>query len=732
MASSNQKKRECPALGRIIRRNECGEWRHAEVKCPADCPFNPFGPGEYGDAYKRIEDRGYKNSMDALGASLDEDERRRWISRLELADDIESQCFALSRIYFNKDASGQSVIQRLASEPSPSLKNDDRQMLMGMARTEPAVIEIRSILNDRLVEVMDLSSGEDRRLLVCDFALAARSCRFDTYLTWIFPMPHYWRLNGFMLPFRPINDLDGWQVLQEIIRHQGGDPAHFKSDPLWLMEHLREVVGVQEKAIQLRNQQMFAGIDAWWHTGNYISVEPAASAKLVKLLDRHDELLNEPVETEGSGDPPWATHDWGWLDKSSGGKGMHKVRGTVLHNAFENRWRIEAMSMERYQVLKLRFENLAAGLVRFTGEESRNLAEDTSFARTKPVAEDEVPPALRSQSMTLVTESLHSEVGGHGDIVAGTIGRIFAKWLDEAVPMLDNKTPRQAATDPQLRQPLVSLVKGQVNSIDQQNLRNGSRVDIQDSLRELGIDELMEPAPPPRQRPPTRDYADDRHPDDDFWTDEGDEDWDTPLFGDDTDDMPDPEALKLREERIEREYLSRPYSPRIQRKLNEEDIQDRLDVDFARYEDSYALLEEFNHMGGSDFVSVLRAFSKDIGLGEKSIAVLLMALVPARACLVEFDHRIQRMDPESLKWRYQSVSREFEKLLDRGDSNAATDFLQDACLQPNVYLAATETVFELHNRIRLREKEVTVLLVAIRVLIDLICLGLGPPGSRRR
>src|SRR5690606_7548533 len=71
-------------------------------------------------------------------------------------------------------------------------------------------------------------------------------------------------------------------------------------------------------------------------------------------------------------------------------------------------------------------------------------------------------------------------------------------WLDQPLPRLEGRTPREAAGDPALRGRVAGLVKRQVMDQDRENLRTGGTADVGWLARELGLTEIDVPAPPPR------------------------------------------------------------------------------------------------------------------------------------------------------------------------------------------------------------------------------------------
>jgi hypothetical protein len=90
-------------------------------------------------------------------------------------------------------------------------------------------------------------------------------------------------------------------------------------------------------------------------------------------------------------------------------------------------------------------------------------------------------------------------------------------FLDHKIPALNNKTPREAAKTPKLRPRLIQTMKMHARNIDRHNLENGTNIEINWALAELGLDEIILPPPPPRNtqtntnlnEPESEDYDDD-------------------------------------------------------------------------------------------------------------------------------------------------------------------------------------------------------------------------------
>jgi hypothetical protein len=77
------------------------------------------------------------------------------------------------------------------------------------------------------------------------------------------------------------------------------------------------------------------------------------------------------------------------------------------------------------------------------------------------------------------------------------------EFLNNSVPALDGRTPREAARDPALRPTLVQLMKSRVRQCDERNLESGLQHDANWMLRELGLDEILFDPPPAHRQPKT-------------------------------------------------------------------------------------------------------------------------------------------------------------------------------------------------------------------------------------
>ncbi len=120
-----------------------------------------------------------------------------------------------------------------------------------------------------------------------------------------------------------------------------------------------------------------------------------------------------------------------------------------------------------------------------------------------PRLEALVAPRLRENPSRLDvrTQLQKLDIEDGADVDQAVRMSLLRSWLNEPIPALGGKTPREASMDPTLRPRLEHLVKDQVRSFDEANLRAGTTGDMNWVLKDLSLDELIFPPPPWREAP---------------------------------------------------------------------------------------------------------------------------------------------------------------------------------------------------------------------------------------
>ena len=488
-------KRPCPAKGGTITSAECGSSRNSLFVCPADCPFNPFAPSNY-ERLLEVEsklDRACLNGLHSITAKPQE--LLQQLSRLHAAGDpVAVYTFMAVRLYHDPDHAGLSVGERLLQLQGNGLSNDQQALLRSRCGMRVALLEVHRVLDHERIEAVDLLAPDAGRFVVMDRSIARLAVRFTTVLGFRYALPHFHRFWGAAITVPEITDLDPDAVVGEIAGHLGG-PESGQELPGWLARNLGRVHDSIEAIHEVRRHDMFSSVDAVRGEAVYTLRQPLALC--FERLDQVSEWESGDLSDEESEEGFLDAVDC--LEAPAEGKMANRVLGRVLIG--DDRWRLEANGGQRFAQLRRTFEAHMGDLVAFAGEH----LEDLAARMVQPVSQEQValvPPRLRSQPsrIELSTTRITGSEKSQSQIAADARDEYLRTYPDVAVPALDGLTPRQAAADPKYRPALLRLLKGQVRSFDEENLRQGTSGDIDWLLRELDASELI--LPPPPRRPP--------------------------------------------------------------------------------------------------------------------------------------------------------------------------------------------------------------------------------------
>ncbi|MBI4663989.1 MAG: hypothetical protein HY735_34765 [Verrucomicrobia bacterium] len=498
--SKISKQRECPAAGHRITAAECGENRGSRYACPAECSYFPFAPANY-EALLALEAQ-----VDQKGAQwMFQESRQRHdpVTLQERADRIKSglelQAFMVWNVFLRPDASGLNCVQRWEKCGFSGVKNDERVMLRAKTLTRVAMLEVHRILDSQRTEGVDLLAPTSPPVVIMDRSLAAIAPRFGIFLTWMYPLPHFWRLFGAAIQFPEFGPFEPEEVAVELIRHLGG-PVSEPERRLWLAEHfVRFEEGLHATGLA-RRAEMFARMDAQFGRAVYKLNAPFRECR--RVLDQEPDV--EPDELADEEKKEGFFECRAWIAEKSLTRaetvGGHAILGRALMG--QTHWRLQAFGAERLKSLRKRFEAKLGSRVQFVGERRDDLAasmalKDSKFDRAL------VPPRLLENVEKIILESSRVPVPSRGepeiDPVAELAARQDRSFLEDAIPALDGRTPREAARDPVLRPKLFHLLKSRIRDLDERNLKSGRNEDLNWMLRELGADELIFDPPPPRK-----------------------------------------------------------------------------------------------------------------------------------------------------------------------------------------------------------------------------------------
>lgn len=508
--SSSKKHRPCPATGRTIPAAECGANRVLRYACPPDCVFNPFAPANY-DQLSALEDHATEAAMGRLHEELRTSRAgEATLARLASLQDLgeaDQECLWL--FHGERDADGRTLLQRWERDGFAGQKNDTRVILRGRAQHRVLLLEVLCVRDSQTIEVVDLLAPGQPRLTVIDRGLASSANRFNVYLACGYPLPHYWRLLGFAIPLPSIVDFSPEQVFQELILHLGApiEPADRQS---WLVRHFRHIQSAVTATTQARQRAMWEQNDTFWGRAHYALEAPFEACR--EVLDASASIESEEPSHEERANG--VTESRVWFDDAPSSEALASFGRPVLGRVLlqPSTWQLEAMGAERLARLRQAFEQCLGSRVRFVLESRQNLAPPQGF--TPAPDPSLVPPRLLETPMRVHMGSFRVPPLPHGmspeDHKAAIHLAHLRHFLDQTVPALNDRTPRQAATDPSLRPALIRLIKDHIRGQDERNRKLGRTDDINWLPRELGLHEIVFDPPPPR--PGLEDDAEDETP----------------------------------------------------------------------------------------------------------------------------------------------------------------------------------------------------------------------------
>jgi hypothetical protein len=170
--------------------------------------------------------------------------------------------------------------------------------------------------------------------------------------------------------------------------------------------------------------------------------------------------------------------------------------GNKLHGDWENTvvgrvlvsdtaLRIESNSTKRANSLRTRIERVCGDLIRRESRERKDMAGLMAAAAADGAEDEEIATEAPSAAME--------------EIVRETLRRHYAAWLDQSIPALGGKTPRQAARGKKSRVALDVLLRDLENH--EARRPAAERFDVAPLRAELGMDE---PGVPPDKRSDAR------------------------------------------------------------------------------------------------------------------------------------------------------------------------------------------------------------------------------------
>lgn len=491
--SKASKKRFCPALNQNISAAECGEQRGSKYSCPDGCEFNPFRPSNY-SAILLLDDAVNTKLTMFIGERYPKihKEMERLFAK---KDPLEGNAAFIWKAFFEKGADGLTPVEHWAKLQYPGLKNDERVMMEARRKTRIGLLEVQRVIDKEAFEAIDLLSDDPKPLQFRDESVCKRACRFSRFIGWVSPYPHYGRVVGAAINFPDIDVIPPRTIVEELVKKAGG-PTDLPGLRSWLAEHLLIFKRALDATVMARTQAMIQSADAHKVKVVYELQVPFAQAR--DLLDSSEEIFHEELTPQEVNEGFSQARIWEMEDPTAKAGNSVLILGTVLLG--QSHWRIETMGEQNMVGLKKKFEQLMGNTVKFAGQRVDDLRPKQEEIKDRHL----IPEALMREATKLkMVQSRVQMPTAQGKIpeeIQRNLMDDYARaWLDDKLPALDGKTPRQAASDPQLRPKLIQLMKTRVRSHDERCLEEGHSSDINWMIEELGLQEINFPPPPFRE-----------------------------------------------------------------------------------------------------------------------------------------------------------------------------------------------------------------------------------------
>ncbi len=512
--------RSCPALSTFISPADCGAQRGSKLACPPGCAFFPFGTEAY-DQWLKVDGAWIGKAVSFLVGRLGRAEVQQRVRRFSVpmrSPQVELESALSNALNYSLFAERQPDGRTLsevwsATSAARELNNDERVMLRHRQTTRPAVVEIQEVLDDKSLRCVDLLDPERGEFVLFDRGAAAQLVRFSRILTWLTHYPNFSRTNVFAMDV-PHTVFGAW--LAEIQQRAAGLAAERPgyTDRDYLAEHLSDGVKLVQSLADQYRRNLFAGLDIRHCVASYL-VKGDATAIEAAFGSRPDFAVETPPADSQFAAPKtffrWMqlgeSAEFAQVLKAKGGPRVDASVGGVgtLANVrlYPERLLVETFSQSKHEFARQKTEQYLGDLVTFEKESIVDLAQMMEERRSRDRAVSEIESAVYGPGQAPGESFADADESEAADDVSPAVPeevrrreleeahrKHYEKFLDEAVPALDGRTPRAAAADPAMRQQLVELMKGHLHGLERRCREDRLQLDINWVLDALDLGSL--------------------------------------------------------------------------------------------------------------------------------------------------------------------------------------------------------------------------------------------------
>jgi hypothetical protein len=485
--------RECPAVGRRIKPVECGKNRGKNYACPPECPHCPWAMANYDDFLDiegAIDTKTIGFFIDVVGKDSSREKLR--VDATDGSQEgvliFQSACY---REFFHRELEPGKRLYDLWREAGWKGLTRDEPFVAGFkAKVRPTLLEVRRVIDDLQVECVDLLDESAGVFVVCDRGMAKGALQFQCIMGWVAAYPFFSRMHGSAYTLPP-GDEPRLDFVRRHVREMGGPKTGPISD--WLFENFHELHGHIMEECQKSLKAMFRNTDF----KECVAVYRLTARPEDLMLDGREDF--EPTDPNEESLKKHGHHKaYVWLragqsqrweselpEAMRGGRGGPGLPIWGNLRVFPKRVEITALSENHFRPMQKMVEALFGDILVFDKESVSDLAK-----QSWPEGESEMPAKRHlAVSTSLVPEGIEDV----GEMMQEVFRSHYKKFLDDRIPALKNMTPREAAKRPEMRDRLVTLMKGHLQTMDGHSKKDGRHYNIDWVLDELGLGEMKVP-----------------------------------------------------------------------------------------------------------------------------------------------------------------------------------------------------------------------------------------------
>ncbi|MBL7072256.1 MAG: hypothetical protein ISS33_00595 [Candidatus Omnitrophica bacterium] len=483
-------KRACGGIGGVICSACCGGKRNSEITCSSDCVHSPFSTTGY-DLWLKVDAGLIRRCIRRVISNYGKVRFNAVMEEMSFEEIPSEESFVVEAgaavynlLFVERDNHGKTLADEWESQSWEGLNNDEKVMMRYSKSSRVTIIEVQKILNYQAMECIDMFDPERKPFIMFDRSTASNAVRFVKIFSWLTHFPNFSRMSHSGIEvtdfvFNEFMDTINLETRKESKR------AGFK-----VKDHLSKNFGKYCRLITnlalTKREAMLDTIDVHQCVATY-GIEGKAS-EVGAILEKYPEFRWNDKDPEEDDPADTLYYDWVRTGESKAiEKEMHPAFhhndeslgvGTLANVCFRpDKLVIEVFSKRKYKFAKKMVIRYFGSLVVLKQEKIVDIAKQL---KNKPI--DEISEEKEKRAVMPPEEE--------EKILQAFYENKYRKFIDENIPMIDNKTPRQAAKEPGLRPKLIELIKSHINSLEKMNRQKSINLNIDWVLDELGLSEM--------------------------------------------------------------------------------------------------------------------------------------------------------------------------------------------------------------------------------------------------